>query len=126
MSFKRSNKMTVSQQKTMDDLFSIMSKSNDAGLQDLVNHRNLVRTFTSGFDSTESEQVEYSNADPDNELTREYARRKDAMRNVGTNSSDFDKNRDAIMRESRNTDSLTQQNAAKSRDFDAFSKPAYR
>jgi hypothetical protein len=127
MSFKRSNKMTVSEQKTMDELFSIMSKSDDEELRHEANMYKLRQTF--GRDSQESEQSQFNGSNSEAAISNSqaaYDKERLVWRTRGTNADDFDKNRAAVLRESGNRDALVQKNARKSAGFDALSKATYR
>ncbi len=104
MSFKRSNKMTVSQQKNVSDLFALIEQSNNATLQELVDHRNLVRTFSTGMDGQSEEQSQFNGGNSEaaiNNSQAEYDKEHERWRTVGTNGDDFNKNRAAVLRESR-------------------------
>jgi hypothetical protein len=121
MAFKGSNRLTPTEARNMDSLFEAIKHSRDPLLSDLANDMRIQKTFGGGFDSMESEQVEYTKNDPDNELTRQYAKRKDELQNVGSHRRSTAPNLQQL-----NSTSLSDENARRSTTFCGFDKPAYR
>lgn len=66
---------------------ALIKDSRNPLLSDVADDMQIRRTFGGGFDRKESEQVEYKKNDPDSELTRQYERRGQEMRNVGSHRS---------------------------------------
>src|SRR6185312_9433776 len=100
MSFKRSNKMNLREQKAMDSLLEIISTSNNEELQHEANMYKLRQTF--GRDSMESEGSNGNSSISNSQAA--YDKEHERWRTVGTNGSDFDKDRAAVLRESGNRD----------------------
>jgi hypothetical protein len=104
----------------MNELFKLIENSRDPLLQEVADDMCIRKTFGGGFDSMESEQVEYTKNDPDNELTRQYAKRKDESQNVGSHRRSTAPN----VRELNSTP-LSDLNAERSKTQSAFERANY-
>ena len=113
----------------MEELFELIKDSRDPLLSDVADDMRLRKAFGGAFDSSASEKQQYEASNSNNSISNSqaaYDKERERWRTVGTTADTYDKNRDAVMHQSNNSDSLTQKNAKKSAGFDAMSKPAYR
>lgn len=126
MAFRATRRMNPREQQTMTDLLNLISTSNNEELQHEANMYKLRQTF--GRDSQESEQSQFNSSNSEAAISNSqsaYDKEHERWRTVGTNASDFDKDRAAVLRESGNANSLARRNAALSKDYSGFAKPSY-
>jgi hypothetical protein len=126
MAFKRSNKMNLREQKTMDSLLEIISTSNNEELQHEANMYKLRSTF--GRDSMNSEQSQFNSSNSEAAISNSqsaYDKEHERWRTVGTNADDFDKDRATVLRESGNANSLARRTSAYGKTQSAFERANY-
>lgn len=109
----------------MNELFEVIKDSRDPALQEVADEIHIRKCFGVGMDGQPEEQQQYDPSDSEKNVSNAqsfYDREKQRLRNLGTNGNSFDKDRNAVMRQANNDDSLTKVNAERSKDFSSFSK----